>query len=64
MPPSSVFFKFVSLQVRATREGRSPDLYPPAEDRTFQDPTPWGCWQIRHGDSSGGRDGCQPQSPR
>lgn len=60
-PHASVF---VLLQVRATREGCSTDLYPPAEDRTFPDPTPWGCWKIWHGDSSGGWDGCQPQSTR
>lgn len=62
MAPLHSAFEFVSLQVRAAREGCSTHLYPPAEDRAIQDPTPRGCWEVRHGDSPGGWDGCQPQS--
>lgn len=33
----------INVQVRVTREGRSADLHPPAEDRTLQGSTPRGC---------------------
>lgn len=57
-------FLLFPLQVGVTRKGRSSDLHSPPEDGTFQDSVARSCRQIWHGDSSCGRNGCQPQSSR